>query len=204
MVSSVNTNASNPKGSAGQNSELNPKQMDMICFLDGLCEGLADNHVEKNQKASGSDFKRLEKLELAKSHGKYIWLTPKGLKVAESLRGRATTTDEVVSSINAVEKSKEPKRLAKQIPEGEGLNWAYRRLRRQAYLYFGQNLKRDGFDGNLKILREELESVPESYKMLRQVCERLVENDSKIHGDWESFMETFFAHVIHPGSQSAK
>jgi hypothetical protein len=179
--------------------ELTTKQQEVLNTIAAAAESLADNHVERKPLSFSPDvFNALKKKELVGAHGKFIWVTKAGMKQVGELNA-ATTTTEVLAEINKHDAAKDAK---KPKQDGPTLDWAYRRLRRQALLFFGQNLKRDGLTENLKKFREDLEAVPSSYKALRDQVEMLVENDSKLHGDWDSFMEEFFGHEIHPGSRS--
>lgn len=104
----------------------------------------------------------------------------------------------------AAEKPAKPVKAKKEIKEGaHALNWAFRRLRRQAVLFFA------GDDPEKrKALREHLETkCDESYSSLRRMFES-EDVDMKKYltkgRDFDDFLESFFSHVIHPGSQSAE
>lgn len=162
-------------------SALTAKQIAVLTAVFEAAEKTPENHVDrKGVKFSPDVFNRLKKDELVGSHGKFVWVTKKGAKALES----APTPEAPVEE----PKAPAPKAPRAKKASGPTLDWAYRRLRRQALLFFGNGME----DEARKELREHLESLPHSYKALRGAFK-----DS----EFDSFLEWFFGHEIHPGSR---
>jgi hypothetical protein len=174
---------------------LTSKQTATLVAILTASGNLPDNHVERPKTVSIDVVRGLRRQELADSKGKYVWITKAGIK---ALNGAVPVENVISDGAKAV------KKLAVQKAKSGELNWAYRRLRRQAYIYFGRGLKRDGLTGNLKMLRDDMDAVSENYTALRDKMKLLVDNDNKLAemGDWDTFMNDFFGHVIHPGARS--
>jgi hypothetical protein len=109
--------------------------------------------------------------------------------------------EQVAANIAAVEAPvlEKPAKKAKPAKEQVSkLDWAYRRLRYQAVLYFapvdakGKEARQEQVEAR-KALKEQFEALPHSYSALR-------DGSGIGQRGWDGFMDHFFGHVIHPGS----
>lgn len=149
----------------------------------------SDRDALKKMEADG--FVKIEDSK-EKKNRKVVHLTAKGKK-ALGHQLESESHAEVGSKEHAAARTAKahtaPKKPKKENAE-RTLDWAFRRLRRQAVNFFG------GDDAEKRSeLREKLDSIMSGYASL---ADQFGGYDSK---SWLEFMESFFAHEIHPGAR---
>lgn len=149
----------------------------------------SDRDALKKMEADG--FVKIEDSKERKGR-KVVHITAKGKK-ALGHKLESESHAEVGSAEHAAARTAKAHAAPKK-PKKEGgertLDWAFRRLRRQAVNFFG------GDDAEKRSkLREELDRITSGYALL---ADQFGGHTSKT---WLEFMESFFAHEIHPGAR---
>lgn len=172
-------------------ADLTAKQLDLLKRLFEAAKNVVDEHIERSivKPFSGDVFNALKKKELVNSYGKWVWTTKQGAAVLAQ-------PDAAVEEVVVVETPVVEKKKTKREPSGPTLDWAYRRLRRQALLFYGKGLDTEA----KKSMREDLEAVsPHTYSALHEHVTRAAMYKSQ---SWTDFMDWFFGHEIHPGARA--